>query len=119
MAILVLAVLIAADLLFTGLMYQQFLIQMKNEVKSKMTYVQTAVEEDGLEYLAGLERGDENSRITLIDSDGTVLYDSVEQAADMENHSKREEFLEAISGSSGEAFRYSWTLGSNTYYYAV
>lgn len=116
---IVLAVLIISDVLFTVLMYQQFLDQMKIEVRNNMVYIERAVEEGGLEYLNSLPRGDDNSRITLIDEDGTVLYDSVEDANQLENHSDRDEFVEAIATGVGEAYRYSGSVGKQTYYYAI
>lgn len=116
---IVLTVLIVSDVLFTVLMYQQFLEQMKKEVKNNMTYVEEAVERGGMEYLSSLPRGDDNSRVTLIDTGGVVIYDSVEEADKMENHGDRDEFLQAASKGVGEAFRYSGSIGKQTYYYAI
>ncbi len=116
---LVLAVLIISDILFTWLMYQQFLNRMEWEVRNGMTYIKAAVEEEGLDYLKGLPRGGENHRITLIAKDGAVLYDSVEDAGQLENHGDREEFIQAVREEYGESFRYSGSLGEQTYYYAV
>lgn len=87
----------------------------KDELKSKATLISSEVEQDA-DYLS--EMGNIPNRITLIDQDGTVLFDSREDAADMENHSDREEVTEAKE--KGEAFstRYSDTLSTKTIYYA-
>lgn len=50
--------------------------------------------------------------------DGTVLFDSIEEPADMENHSDRREFIEARKTGTGIENRLSATLNENTYYYA-
>jgi len=59
------------------------------------------------------------SRITIISHDGTVLLDNKADAASMGNHSDREEFIQAVQTGSGEAIRFSQTLRTETYYYAV
>jgi len=51
-----------------------------NELSKDITY---SLENDGL-------------RITCVDVDGTVLYDSMEDASSMENHKERPEIAEAI-----------------------
>ena len=58
-------------------------------------------------------------RYTLIDTDGTVLYDSVADASTMENHADRPEVREADERGRGEVSRYSSTLGTVTLYSAV
>ena len=58
-------------------------------------------------------------RMTIIAPDGEVLVDNKTQAKSLENHSDREEFKEAIQDGNGESNRYSNTLESMTYYYAV
>lgn len=62
--------------------------------------------------------GDE-IRVTLVDQAGKVLYDSVEDAASLENHQNREEIRQARSSGSGSAARYSASLSKRTMYYAV
>lgn len=58
-------------------------------------------------------------RITLVDSDGTVLFDSDAEAAMMENHLQREEIQEALRYGSGEAERESTTVLSRMMYAAL
>jgi two-component system phosphate regulon sensor histidine kinase PhoR len=71
----------------------------------------------GEDYLNSLDAQD--YRITWIDSDGSVLYDSQANASEMENHKNREEFIEAELDGTGEDIRYSDTLSQRTIYYAV
>ncbi|MCH5278485.1 MAG: two-component sensor histidine kinase [Christensenellaceae bacterium] len=56
-------------------------------------------------------------RITLISSDGDVLFESNEMA-EPENHLDRPEISEAINSGSGYLNRVSASLGYDTYYYA-
>ncbi len=61
----------------------------------------------------------ENIRITLIESDGRVLYDTRADAEAMENHGNRPEVKSALAYGEGSIIRQSDTLDQNTYYYAV
>ncbi|MFI3214165.1 MAG: ATP-binding protein [Eubacteriales bacterium] len=58
-------------------------------------------------------------RITVIDSDGVVTYDSQADSSLMENHNNREEVIEAKESGEGKAIRKSDTLKTNMYYYAI
>jgi two-component system, OmpR family, phosphate regulon sensor histidine kinase PhoR len=58
------------------------------------------------------------ARVTLIASDGTVLADSEESPARMENHRDRPEIQKAFSNGAGRAKRYSATLGYDLVYAA-
>lgn len=58
-------------------------------------------------------------RITIIEEDGAVIYDSLGGEDVMENHENREEILEAKSGGVGRAMRTSRTSNEHTFYYAV
>ncbi len=58
-------------------------------------------------------------RVTWIGDDGDVLYDNGTDAAELENHSDRPEFTQALSSGEGEAVRRSYTMGKNTFYYAL
>ena len=60
-----------------------------------------------------------DTRVTLIALDGTVLGDSEEDPAIMENHATRPEIRDALSTGSGESTRYSTTLGQKMMYVAA
>ncbi|HHX54907.1 MAG TPA: hypothetical protein GX705_00970, partial [Clostridiales bacterium] len=59
-----------------------------------------------------------NTRITVIDLDGEVLSDS-EVEEQLENHGDREEVLDALRGEKASVTRYSETLGTDYFYYAI
>ena len=60
-----------------------------------------------------------DTRVTLIDADGVVLFDSSEDASAMENHNARPEVVEARDGSAGSDRRTSETVGMDALYVAV
>ena len=59
------------------------------------------------------------SRVSWIKADGTVLYDSQQDAQSMPNHLDRPEVAQALGQGSGSAVRYSQTLGAELIYYAL
>lgn len=72
---------------------------------------------------AGIEKDpynpiDDDLRITLIGADGEVLYESLLNKDEMDNHNERPEIIEAREKGEGEAVRYSATSGTHTFYYA-
>lgn len=101
--------------LFMGMLYQYFGSQMARELESEARLVARGIETMGLDYFDGLQS---SSRITWVDTDGTVLYDSVADPATMENHANREEIREAMIGSQGSSVRRSSTLSEDTIYAA-
>lgn len=59
-------------------------------------------------------------RLTLIDADGSVLFDSEHKdETDMDNHLSRPEISEALQAGEGRSVRESPTLGAETHYYAL
>ena len=58
-------------------------------------------------------------RITIVSTDGTVLFDSEEDPQVMENHITRPEIAHALSGSPSIELRYSRTLQQQLMYAAV
>ena len=71
---------------------------------------------DGLAKQLGT---DINARVTIIAADGTVLGDSEQNPATMENHSTRPEVIAALATGYGEIVRYSTTLNEQMMYVAV
>lgn len=63
--------------------------------------------------------GRSGTRVTVIARDGRVLADTDEDPRQMENHASRPEIAEAFTGGSGQAVRYSATLGHDLVYLAT
>lgn len=60
-----------------------------------------------------------NERITIIAADGTVIGESQEDIATMDNHLSRPEIQQAFHQPAGTSIRYSQTAGYNMLYVAV
>nr|MBP3598351.1 two-component sensor histidine kinase [Eubacterium sp.] len=60
-----------------------------------------------------------NLRITLVDSDGTVCYDTEVDVKKLDNHQTRPEIKEAFRQGEGKSVRHSTTMKEDTYYYAI
>lgn len=111
-----LAVLVSVISLLMGLLYRYFNQLEHQQLRNQTALATRAVEEQGLSYLQGLDMT--NCRITWIDRDGTVLYDTDTDSAQMENHLERQEVQQALSLGYGESTRYSDTLMEQSLYAA-
>lgn len=111
-----LAVLLAGTALVTGVMYNYYEQQYIGALHD-----QALILKDGCDaYDNYLENfGTNEIRVTLIDADGTVLFDNSADITEMENHADREEFKEAILHGEGSGTRTSDTLLVKTAYCAV
>ena len=118
-------VLLTVSILLTFLvvsltMYSKFNGYMHESVREEAEYIKVAIEEtDGAYLNEKISSMKSDNRITLLKTDGTVLYDSLEDASTMGNHNDRPEVREAEKDGSGEMLRYSETLAKQTFYYAV
>ena len=82
-----------------GILYEYFNNQLLSELRNEATLAELGVEEYGVDYLENI---DLENRVTWIDKDGTVLYDTTVDAAKLENHADREEFKEAVESKFDE-----------------
>ena len=87
-------------------------------MRAEAAYIAAAIEKEGIAYLEDLSETN-TQRLTWIAADGSVLYDSVVDESQMENHGDREEVQEAMRTGSGESSRYSTTLAERTENYAL
>ena len=105
--------------LVMGIMYDYMGEKIDEQMASEAILAEEAWLTGGEAFLDRMEdRPDIKSRITLIDSQGKVLYDSVADQSSMENHMEREEVKEALTEGAGKASRTSYTLAEDTRYYA-
>lgn len=99
--------------------YYQTMEILKNEIQQEADYIEAAVCISGVSYLEDMDAVRENTRVTLIDASGEVLYDSGKQEEHLENHLDRPEMQEALKSGSGQDVRRSETLDQDMFYYAV
>ena len=114
-----LGVLVACLPLTIGMLYSSYDSQYESQLKEETYYISLGVEASGMDYLQTLNKNDHRARITWVDADGTVLYDSHVDPQTMSNHADREEIAEAIADGEGIANRHSDTLTSETVNYAL
>ena len=112
-----LSVLLASLVLIVGVLHGYFQDRVLEELARSTAYVAQAVENEGVAYLE--DSSFRVNRITLVDREGTVLYDNREDPSAMENHAGREEIREAMLLGHGTAVRQSATLAQKTVYYAL
>lgn len=112
------AVFIACLVLVMGALYSYFSARQEAQLTIEARLAAAGVESGGEAYLENFGRQD-GLRLTWIDSDGTVLYDTNADASSMENHADREEVSQALQTGSGEGKRVSATLSEKTVYIAL
>ena len=99
--------------------YNKFNTYMQNGIREEARYICLGMEEYGDTFLTKRLRTVSSSRVTLIQKDGTVLFDSKTSPEKLENHSNRPEFVEAEKEGKSESIRYSETYAKKTFYYAL
>ena len=100
-------------------MYGKYNEDLKESVRDSTKYIQDGVEKMGNSYLDEALGQATSARITLLDPKGNVLFDSLEDSAELENHSNRPEFIQAEKSGYAESLRYSETLSKQNFYCAV
>ena len=99
-----------------GVLYNHFTRVQVAQLKDELSLAVTGTEQYGNAFLENVEA--DRFRVTWIDTDGTVLFDTQVDQSVMENHADREEIREAFETGSGSAVRNSSTLTEQTYYEA-
>jgi len=99
-----------------GILYNHFTGVQVEQLKDELSLAVTGTEQYGNAFLENVEA--DRFRVTWIDTDGTVLFDTQVDQSVMENHADREEIREAFTTGSGSAVRNSSTLTEQTYYEA-
>lgn len=109
-------VFIATAVLYMGVLYDYFTDVQQSRLRMQTNLAAQGIKNEGYEYLKDLNA--EDCRITWINTDGTVLYDSKADYSEMENHLEREEVKQALACGTGESLRYSDTLFERSLYCA-
>lgn len=99
-------------------MYGRMKTLTRNHLKEEGNYLAAAINISGEKYLKELDEVEKNTRVTLINSKGSVLYDSEEDEYTFANHEDRLEFQAALKKGSGTDVRRSDTLRQDMFYYA-
>ena len=110
------AVLAVTMLFLSGIMTRTYEKQLMTEMQTETDYLIYGYGTEGKVFLDGVK--DVNKRITVISTDGTVIYDNRADSEAMENHLEREEVKSALEKGYGFSTRLSPTLSIKTIYYA-
>lgn len=114
--IVAVSVFLSSVILFMGVLYDYFANIQRRQLRMQTDLAAQGAANEGIAYFEGLDVTD--YRITWIDTDGAVLYDSRSDSAEMENHLEREEIRQALLEGVGESSRYSITLLERSVYCA-
>lgn len=101
-----LSIVLITSVLTTFVFYKNYEQQEKKNLQSTAQIVASEMDSnDDYSYISNLN--EKNIRITLIDHNGKVLSDSLEDAEKMESHADRPEFKEALETGEGSVIRKS------------
>lgn len=101
-------ILCSSLLLILGVLYGYSSDLQTMQLKDALNIAAVGTEDAGLEFLKDIRS--DRFRLTWIQPDGTVIYDSNAQEEQMENHLQREEIRQALKYGTGSALRRSDTL---------
>lgn len=116
-------VLAATIALIMGLLFHFFEKQIQKELANEAGFLAHALENEGAGYFDSFDNKNNrlagNNRITWIDKNGTVLFDSRADVSELDNHADRDEIKTAMKEGKGMSTRYSKTLTEKTVNYAI
>ncbi len=110
------AVLLASAIILLSVLTAYFSKLQLSELKAETELAAAGTELGGTAYLDSIDAA--KVRVTLVASDGSLIYDNAADINAMENHLEREEIKEAIETGYGESSRYSDTLARKCLYAA-
>lgn len=99
-----------------GVLYKHFTQVQVAQLKDELSLAVTGTEQYGNAFLENIEA--DRFRVTWIDENGKVLFDTQMEQDRMENHADREEIKEAREEGHGSAVRISTTSTEQTFYEA-
>ena len=110
------AVLLISSCVLMACLYDYFGSIREDALRDEMKLAIRGVQTEGTDYLENVKA--DGYRLTWIDKDGSVIYDTVRDNQIKENHLQREEVQEALNTGTGDSRRFSDTLLEKTIYYA-
>ncbi len=113
-----LGIVVITSLLIVVVFHSYYEKQAQSNLKTLATLVSAEINSNN-DFSFIKKSYNDDTRLTVIAANGTVLADSIEDEALMESHADRPEFKEALKSGQGSTIRKSATFDQNTYYYAV
>ncbi len=105
-------------LLVSLIMYDQYEKSLKNSLRNEAVLIADGINLAGIAFLDAMTNIPDALRLTLVEPDGTVVFDNRSDPEKMENHILRKEIASALQVGAGEDERLSETLDIKSYYYA-
>lgn len=105
------AVYFLCSIIFIDSFYGYFENQIFSELEKECDYLSQIGQAENFKNIKT------ENRITIIDFDGNVIFDSI-ASEKLENHASRKEFIEAMKNGTSKVSRYSSTMLQKTLYVA-
>lgn len=120
MMLLITVTLLVSYSIFTYIIYRQTVNMSIHEVRQEAQHIKRLLAVAGNDFLRVIDTALSDTRISIIDKQGNILYDSNMNTMDIdfENHLLRPEVQEALAGKIAEDIRTSETFGTKMFYYA-
>lgn len=120
MMLLITVTLLVSYSIFTYIIYRQTVNMSIHEVRQEAQHIKRLLAVAGNDFLHVIDTALSDTRISIIDKQGNILYDSNMNTMDIdfENHLLRPEVQEALAGKIAEDIRTSETFGTKMFYYA-
>ncbi|MBR2547552.1 MAG: ATP-binding protein [Eubacterium sp.] len=109
-------VFVATLVLVISLIFAHYSDVQKEQLAEQAELVAMGTNEMGNDFVRKIQA--DGYRVTWIDEDGTVIYDSKADFDKMTDHSTREEVKQAMESGTGESSRYSSTMFEKEIYVA-
>lgn len=102
--------------------YENIELNLNKQLLLFKTFYKHKNETTDIDYLAREFAKTTNSRVTIINNDGTVISDSQKtktNVSKMDNHKYRPEIIDAINKKTGKSIRYSSSIKTKMLYMAI
>lgn len=104
--------------LVVAVFYNLFKSQIFSDLEISTDIIEEFIRDNPENFHKLIELDLENLRVTIINTDGLVEYDSEYDNDSMENHNNRPEIIQARKKGEANSVRHSVTMGKDSFYYA-
>lgn len=110
-----LCIFIVCIIVFMAIQYRNFENQIFDELEVESGFIIQGIKKSNFQFFSNI--GSKN-RITIISDEGNVLFDSLVDYSNLEDHASRKEVIEAQKNGIAKISRYSNTMTKKTLYFA-
>ncbi len=110
-----LCIFIVCIIVFMAIQYRNFENQIFDELEVESGFIIQGIKKSNFQFFSDI--GSKN-RITIISDEGKVLFDSLVDYSNIEDHASRKEVIEAQKNGIAKISRYSNTMTKKTLYFA-